>query len=73
MKYSIECFGVAIFGLVSMIFFFYRIRPYIEKKEEDEKKKWFMIIKIIIIIGCIGSMYLTALGFYFLIKYGNYA
>jgi len=66
MKYAIECFFVALFGLMTCVLIFIKTKPFIEKKDEIAKKKWFLIIRIIIIFLCIVSIYLIVLGVLFI-------
>jgi len=66
MKYAIECFSVALFGLMVCVLIFIKTKPFIEKKDETAKKKWFLIIRIIIIFLCINSTYLIILGVLFI-------
>ena len=61
-KDAIECFFVAIFGLIISLLTYKIAKPFIKIKEEVTKKKYILIFKIIIVVACISSIYLTVLG-----------
>jgi hypothetical protein len=69
MGLKVEIFIVAILSLLMSVYLFFETIPRIKMRKDCDKatkKKQLLLAKILITIGCIGAVFMSILGIFFL-------